>query len=230
MTGTSQQPFASFNLGAHVGDDPAAVLHNRQQLAEWIGTDAPIEFLTQVHGVAVRDLDATQPSDVSADACFTRTPGRVCAILTADCLPILFAAHDGTIVGAAHAGWRGLLQGLLPATLAAMGVAPQLTAAYLGPCIGPRHFEVGADVRDAYVAHNAQSADYFRAVSGMKWLADLPGLARLQFNQLGLTNVTDSGLCTVEHQAQFYSYRREQGHTGRFASLIWLQPAQRRLP
>lgn len=218
------------NLGTHVGDDPAAVAHNRAQLP---GQPA---WLTQVHGVEVIDaalvdtdaLDEDAVANAVADASIATQAGVVCAIMTADCLPVLFADLDGKVVGAAHAGWRGLAAGVLGATLRAMRAAGagEITA-WLGPAIGPTAFEVGEEVRSAFIAVVAVVADAqlaFVPCSGRpgKYLADINHLARMLLAADGVTRVWGGDHCTFSDAAQFYSYRRD-GVTGRQASLIWIK-------
>lgn len=217
------------NLGLHVGDDPALVAQNRALVAAQLpGRPA---WLSQVHGTAVVDaatVGAGQPVRV-ADASIAAQPGVICAIMTADCLPVLFAALDGTVVGAAHAGWRGLAAGVLGATVRAMraagaGVGP--ITAWLGPAIGPTAFEVGEDVRAAFLAAvaGAVAQQAFAPYPGRpgKYLADMNMLARLMLAADGVTRVWGGTHCTVTEIDQFYSYRRD-GVTGRQASLIWIK-------
>ncbi len=206
------------NLGDHVGDDAQTVARNRARLAV-----APV-WLSQVHGTAVVRADAVPAGTVPvADAAYTAQPGVACAVLTADCLPILVADRAGRVVGAAHAGWRGLVAGVAERLIAAMRAAvPQSDlVAWLGPCIGPRAFEVGPEVREAFMARHDSAAAAFRAGRGDRWLADLPALARLHLADTGVDAVSGGHWCTVEDPARFYSYRRD-GVTGRFASVIWL--------
>ncbi|MBM3116212.1 peptidoglycan editing factor PgeF [Jeongeupia naejangsanensis] len=218
--GVSLPPYAGFNLGDHVGDDPQAVATNRAALAA--GLPAVPLWLTQVHGTTV--LDAGQPqADNTADASIAYGTGAVCAIMTADCLPVLMCNDQGTVVGAAHAGWRGLCNGVLEATVAAMHVPGESLMAWLGPTIGRDAFEVGSDVLDAFTAHDAQAAQAFRpATAAGKYWADIELLARQRLAALGITRVYGGGLCTVSDPARWFSYRRDRT-TGRMASLIWLQ-------
>lgn len=218
--GRSGGPFASFNLGAHVGDELAAVAANRERLRSFLPAD-PL-WLNQVHGAAVAEADACAGVP-EADAVLARTSARVCAVLTADCLPVLFCDDDASVVAAAHAGWRGLAAGVLENTVRRMGVPPQRLRAWLGPAIGPTAFEVGDEVRAAFVAADPAAAEAFvaRDIPG-KWLADLFALARLRLRAAGIARIGGSGVCTVSAPERFYSYRRE-GVTGRFASLVWLR-------
>ena len=213
------------NLGLHVGDDPAAVEHNRRLLRAQLPTDP--SWLVQVHGTRVLDLSSTPDglSPTEADASMSSRPDRVCTIMTADCLPVLLADCRGTQVGAAHAGWRGLAQGVIEQTVAAMRAsgADQLTA-WLGPAIGPEAFEVGIEVRRAFAHLGPQAEAAFTPVPGKadKFLADLAGLARIVLRRSGVTQVSGGGDCTVSDPAKFYSFRRDQ-ITGRMASLIWIK-------
>lgn len=218
--GHSHAPWASFNLATHVGDDPRCVAANRARLRAWLPAE-PL-WLEQVHGVAVADADHDYGVPV-ADACIASTAQRVCAVLTADCLPVLLCDHAGTRVAAAHAGWRGLAAGVLEATIARLGVAPAQLRAWLGPAIGMAAFEVGDEVRAAFVAHDAGAAAAFvPGVQPGKWHADLFALARHRLALAGVGAVSGGGQCTVSQPAQFYSYRRD-GQSGRFATLIWLE-------
>lgn len=217
--GVSVGPFASLNLAAHVGDDAAAVAENRRRLRAQLPAEPC--WLTQVHGVRVIDAQ-TESAGVEADAAVANATGVVCAVLTADCLPVLLCDEAGTAVAAAHAGWRGLAGGVIEATVEAMPAAPQRLLAYLGPAIGPQAFEVGPEVREAFLAHSAEAALAFKAKGEGKFLADLYRLARQRLNALGVTRVFGGGRCTFLEAAHFYSYRRDQT-TGRMASLVWME-------
>lgn len=227
--GVSKPPYGSLNLGTHVGDDPAAVAENRARLRAALPGD-PL-WLEQVHGVHVVDADAWAGRGghavPRADAAFTRSPGRVLAIMTADCLPVVIAADDASVLAVAHAGWRGLVAGVLEQTVAHLDVArPAALRAWIGPAIGPGAFEVGEEVRQAFLRQDAQAGDAFApaspaAGSAPKWMADLPALAELALRRTGVTVVEHSGLCSVAQSTQFFSYRRD-GQTGRFATLAWL--------
>lgn len=218
--GVSTAPFDSFNLGDHVGDDPLAVAQNRAQLAA-LTPSGPL-WLKQVHGVRVVDV-AHACVNTEADASVAFAPSQVAAVMTADCLPALFCNRDGTVVGAAHAGWRGLLDGILEATVATMAVPPAGIMVYLGPAIGPQAFEVGDEVRQAFVAHDAAAAAAFRPHGAGKWLADIYQLARQRLRNAGVNSVYGGNDCTYSDPHRFYSYRRD-GQTGRMASLIWINP------
>ncbi len=216
--GVSTGPYASMNPADHVGDDPLAVVQNRALLR----TALPSEpfWLKQVHGDAVAEVGS---GPVEADACIARVAKQVCAVLTADCLPVLFAARDGSVVGAAHAGWRGLCAGVLERTVAAMGVPEEQVLAYLGPAIGPRAFEVGPEVREAFMALDDTAAAAFAPQANGKYLADLYLLARQRLAKVGVTKVYGGGDCTYSDAERFFSYRRD-GATGRMAALVWIDP------
>jgi len=216
--GNSQPPFDGFNLGDHVGDDPQQVQANRDWLAQQLGCTPA--WLEQVHGIEV--VEALPGTLATADACWTRTPGVACAIMTADCLPVLFTDRAGTVVAAAHAGWRSLVAGVLEQTLAAMQVNADEVLVWLGPAIGPQVFEVGPEVREAFVAqHAAASAAFVPSPRAGHWLADLYQLARIRLAVAGVPAVYGGGYCTLT-DSRFYSYRRN-AVTGRMASLVWLR-------
>lgn len=217
--GVSVAPYDSLNLGTHVGDDPANVAANRAQVRRIVPSEPA--WLNQVHGTAV--VDAASVAGVpDADASVSRTPGAVCVVMTADCLPVLLCDRAGTVVGAAHAGWRGLHGGVIEATITAMQVAPADVIAWLGPAIGPTAFEVGDEVRAAFVAVDAIADAAFKpAGQPGKWLADIYLLARQRLAALGVTAVYGGDCCTVSESRRFFSYRRD-GVTGRMASLVWL--------
>ncbi|MAF03805.1 MULTISPECIES: peptidoglycan editing factor PgeF [unclassified Herbaspirillum] len=209
------------NLGTHVDDDPALVARNRALLRRLLPSEPA--WLTQVHGVAVLDA-AALPDRPTADACISSTPGAVCVMMTADCLPVLFCDRAGTVVGAAHAGWRGLAGGVLEATVAAMRArGAQDIIAWLGPAIGPEQFEVGAEVREAFITQQTAAQHAFRAYPGRpgKYLADIYQLARQRLASMDVHDVSGGSLCTVS-DARFYSYRRDKT-TGRMGSLVWLK-------
>lgn len=258
--GASEAPYQSLNLGDHVGDAPAAVAANRRALRAAAALPAEPDWLVQVHGARIRNLDEPgartsspegAPVDTAAvttasghDGAVTRTPGRICAILTADCLPVLLAAEDGSAVGAAHAGWRGLAGGVIEAAVHALGVPPPALLAWLGPAIGPGAFEVGPEVREAFLAaaegaagagvagpgtagkgaHAASVAAAFAPNACGRFLADLYQLARLRLERLGITRIYGGGACTFTESAQYFSHRRD-GRTGRQATLIWRETA-----
>jgi YfiH family protein len=262
--GVSAAPFNALNLGAHVGDDRASVAENRRRVGVELDLPSEPAWLQQVHGVRVVGLDADAKDDAAstkraavgaglanwagatndgADAAITRASGRVCAILVADCIPVLFAARDGSAVAAAHAGWRGLAGGVLEATVAALGCEPAGLSAWLGPGIGRAHFEVGDDVRDAFLedtgfarledagsarqagrgeSGGAEPASAFERNPRGRWQCDLALLARRRLAQLGVTDVHGGSVCTYADATRFFSFRRD-GQCGRMAALIWLQ-------
>lgn len=233
LGGVSIAPCDTLNLGAHVGDAPAAVTENRQRLRAAALLPSEPRWLSQVHGVAVADLDIA-PAGAAipvADAAIALGTGMVCAVLTADCLPVLLAASDGSAVGAVHAGWRGLAAGVIEATVQALRgrMAPGITLqAWLGPAISAAHFEVGDDVRRAFLAVNPAAEAAFRRGAGDRWQADLYALARARLATLGITQVSGGNFCTYAEDGRFFSHRRDVQHrglaaTGRMASLIWRQ-------
>lgn len=227
--GVSTAPYDSFNLAMHVGDEAGAVQANRELLSALLPEGSAIQWLNQVHGIRVVPAGLGEPCP-DADASWSRQRGQACAVLTADCLPVLFCSVDGDVVAAAHAGWRGLLGGVLEQTVEAMAAAPERLMAWLGPAIGPGAFEVGGEVRDAFVAaaaaasavattacftpHPANPGHYF---------ADLYALARLRLASLGPIRVYGGGFCTYSAAEQYFSYRRD-GETGRMVSIILLNP------
>lgn len=219
--GVSKDPYNTFNLATHVGDDPKAVAVNRAQLRATLKLPSDPQWLRQVHGVTVIDAMGTKDEPEADGACTTK-PGAVCAVLTADCLPVLLCDRQGTRVAALHAGWRGLAGGVIEAGVQALNVPGAGLLAWLGPAIGPDTFEVGKEVRDTFIAHDPAANTAFRPQAGGKYLADIYRLARQRLAALGVTAVYGGGLCTVRDRARFYSYRRE-GETGRMASLIWLE-------
>jgi polyphenol oxidase len=217
--GVSLAPWASFNLGDHVGDVPAAVAANRELLRASLPSDP--SWLIQVHGTVAVDIDS-RPKITEGDAAYSRQPGHVCVVMTADCLPVLFCDRQGSVVAAAHAGWRGLLGGVLESAVAAMKVDARDVLAWLGPAIGPLCFEVGGEVRDAFVAADLAAAQAFVPGAGDKWLCDIYLLARQRLQGIGVIAISGGGACTVSESDRYYSYRRD-GVTGRMASLIWLE-------
>ena len=224
LGGVSAAPYASLNLGDHVGDDRRAVAANRALLRGALAGGGDPRWLAQVHGTRVVDAAACSPSDPppAADASFARDKGVVCTVMTADCLPVLFCDRAGTRVAAAHAGWRGLHAGVLEESIDAMGCEPAEILAWLGPAIGPTAFEVGGEVRDAFLAEQAEAvAAFVPSPNEGKWLADIYRLARLRLARAGVTAIYGGECCTFSDSEQFYSYRRD-GQTGRMASLVWL--------
>ncbi|MGK0674148.1 MAG: peptidoglycan editing factor PgeF [Halothiobacillaceae bacterium] len=215
--GVSQAPFDTFNLATHVGDAPLAVMENRRRLRDALRLPAEPLWLDQVHGTAV--CDATTAGG-GFDAAFADRPGVVLAVLSADCLPVFFASADGREIGVAHAGWRGLAAGVLEALLDRFSTPPGAIRAWLGPAIGPSAFEVGGEVREAFLAHASEAAAAFVPTRPGYWRADLYLLARQRLAARGIHAVGGGALCTASDPARFYSHRRD-GVTGRMASLIW---------
>ena len=227
--GVSGAPWRSLNLGAAVGDEPLAVAENRARWAAALGARAV--WLRQVHGVKVLRLSSTSATtpDEPADAAWTTEPGLACTVQIADCLPVLFAARDGRAVAAAHAGWRGLAAGVLEATLSALqqgaGVATGELVAWLGPCIGPRQFEVGADVLEGFGQAPAQADPALfvyspRSDGAPRWRANLQQLAKLRLAAAGVVHISQDPSCTVEDESRFFSFRRDRV-TGRLAAAVW---------
>jgi YfiH family protein len=226
--GRSAAPFATFNLGDHVGDEGSAVAANRQLLADVLPLGASVSWLSQVHGTTVVEAGQAGPLPL-ADAQWSRTKGIACAVMTADCLPVLLCSVAGDVVAAAHAGWRGLLAGVLEATVAAMDTQPSNVLAWLGPAIGPAAFEVGEEVRAGFLSSatafdTATVAACFVPVPKRPrhYLADLCALARIRLQGVGVTSVFGGNWCTHSDSERFFSYRRD-GQTGRMASLILLR-------
>ena len=223
MGGVSIAPYASLNLGAHVGDDPIAVAKNRQLLSPYLPTE-PV-WVNQVHGVDVIDAAASSCLQ-NADASFTHKTDVVCVTMTADCLPVLFCDKAGTVVAAAHAGWRGLCDGVIESAVAKMQVPASEILVWLGPAIGPNAFEVGSDVRDQFIAKDSNAALAFKPL-GEKWLCNMYMIAKQRLNKLGVTQVygasVNEDFCTYSDEARFFSFRRDNV-TGRMASMIWLAP------
>jgi hypothetical protein len=248
--GVSTGRYASLNLGGHVGDAPRAVAENRRRLAAELQLPSEPLWLSQVHGTAVLAADdwmaagghsaavavhgstahgatahaaTANGAPPQADAAVTRRAGCVLAVLVADCLPLLLARRDGSAVAVTHAGWRGLAAGVIEATIAALGAGGEELLAWLGPAIGPAHFEVGEEVRDAFCRHDGRAAAAFVLNTRVRWQCDLPLLARQRLAALGVSNVHGGDRCTYRESEAFYSYRRD-GATGRMAALIWLAP------
>ncbi|HUW25269.1 MAG TPA: peptidoglycan editing factor PgeF [Gallionella sp.] len=217
--GVSTAPYDSLNLGSHVGDNPLTVARNRVLLNTLLPSE-PV-WLEQTHGTRVINADKAgcQPQ---ADACIARHHAAVCVVMTADCLPVLLCDQQGTVVGAIHAGWRGLCDGVIEATVLAMAVPPQRLMAWLGPAISQDAFEVGEEVRTAFIANQPQAEAAFIAGQRGKWLADIYALARLRLNALGITDIYGGDYCTYRECERFFSYRRD-GVTGRMGTFIWLE-------
>ncbi|MEH6355020.1 MAG: peptidoglycan editing factor PgeF [Marinobacter sp.] len=221
--GVSAAPWDQLNLGDHVNDHPRHVAANRQRLADHLGLPAQrFAWLNQVHGTVVVEVTAQNLSQLPpADASYTREPGTVCAILTADCLPVILCDRQGTIVGAAHAGWRSLCGGVLENLITAMGEPAENLMAWLGPAIGTDQFEVGPEVRQAFINHSPQASSAFASQGARpgRYMADIYQLAKQRLQQAGVSSIDGGGLCTVSDSQRFYSYRRD-GQTGRMATLI----------
>ncbi len=218
--GASQAPFDRLNLGLYSGDDHATVIDNRRQLDVALALPSSPRWLRQVHGIDV----AMEPGheEPEADAAVTSTPGKVLAILTADCLPVVFAANDGSEIAAAHAGWRGLADGMLEATVTAMRTPANDIIAWLGPCAGPQVYEIGEEVFDAFVSRDARAEAAFEATRPRHWKVDLYALARQRLADAGIApnNIHGGGLCTISDPSRFFSHRRNQ-RSGRMATLVW---------
>ncbi len=222
--GVSVGAFASLNVGLHVQDDPVAVATNRQNIARRFELPGEPVWLSQVHGSHVVRLDDANPAAMpEADGVVTAGSGRVCVIQVADCLPVLFAARDGSVVGAAHAGWRGLAAGVLENTVTALGVPPTQLLAWIGPGIGAAHFEVGPEVREALIAQapgEAKAAAAFTVNARGRWQCDLVALTRQRLTALGIDRAYGGSWCTFADAGRFFSHRRD-GRSGRMAALIW---------
>lgn len=220
--GVSRPPFEAFNLGTRCGDDPAAVAQNRARLRVALQLPAEPRWLRQVHGTGVAQFDADHAEgEPEADAACTRTPGSVLAILTADCMPVLFCAKDGWEIAAAHAGWRGLCAGVLENTLAAMHARREAVMVWLGPAIGAPSYEVGDEVREAFLEHDRAAAAAFQPTRPGHWQCDLYALARQRLRAAGVSQIFGGGFDTFA-DPRLYSYRRDGARSGRFATLIWI--------
>lgn len=222
--GVSRGPYSSLNLAQHVGDDPAAVMTNRARLRESVRAPSEPLWLEQVHGIDVvvhsGHAELTPPR---ADAAVAFAPGFVCAVMTADCLPVVLADREGSCIGIAHAGWRGLAAGIVEATVAALRMAPARLVAWLGPALSQPAFEVGPEVRETFLEQDAATAAAFERNDAGRYQADLYRLARLALARAGVHDVTGGGRCTSREDTEFYSYRRDRGRTGRMATLAWLE-------
>ena len=218
--GVSSAPWDSFNVATHVGDAPADVAANRARLKTLLALPAEPGWLNQVHGTEVADLDSQPQGVITADASVARAPGRVCVVMVADCLPVLFASRDGTRIAAAHAGWRGLVAGVLERTVNALGVPGAQITAWLGPAISKEHFEVGDEVRAAFVEVDPEAHFAFVPNTRGKWQADLVALARRRLAAMGVTDASGGEWCTFADRERFFSHRRD-GRGGRMAALIW---------
>lgn len=217
--GVSEGVYASLNLGAHVGDSAETVAENRRRFVTQCELPAEPAWLSQVHGTDVV-VDPTPGEPIQADAIFTRSANTVCAVMTADCLPVLVVSHDGGELAAAHAGWRGLRDGILESTLAAFQTPPEKLLVWLGPAISQKHFEVGDEVREAFVSHDKSMTDCFTRNDRGRWQADLCGLARRKLNATGIRQVFGGAYCTYGDAQRFFSHRRD-GQCGRMASFVF---------
>jgi hypothetical protein len=223
MPGNSQPPYDSFNLGLRSGEDENIVRANRALLERALQLPSSPRWLQQVHGDrSLRVTEEIFDGEQQADAVFTTQPDIVLAILTADCLPILFCAEDGTEIAAIHAGWRGLSAGIVESTIARLRTPRSKLLAWMGPAIGRVSYEVGDEVRDAFVAKSPDSASAFVATRTGHWLCDLYALARQRLNAIGVEKIFGGNFDSLS-DARFYSYRRDGARSGRFASLIWLK-------
>ncbi len=222
--GVSKAPFDAFNLGMRCDDDLDAVVANREQLGERFSLPARPHWLRQVHGThVVRIAHADHADEPEADAATTSAPGTVLAILTADCLPVVFAAADGSEIAAAHAGWRGLAAGVLENTVAAMRASGEQVLAWLGPAAGAQAYEVGEEVFDAFVSRDAQAQSAFVPTRPGHWRVDLYALASWRLHGIGVNQVYGGGLCTISDPQRFYSHRRDR-RTGRMATIVYRTP------
>ena len=218
--GVSLHGFGSLNLATHVGDDGAHVILNRQRLVDVLKLPSQPQWLNQTHSINVIDLDTDDSRE--GDAAMTRVKGKVAVVLTADCLPVLFCNRQGTEVAAAHAGWRGLLNGVLEKTVQKMKSPAGDIMAWMGPAIGPLQFEVGEEVREAFINNDSESRSYFKQNRASHYLADLYSISRLRLKKLGLLSVYGGEFCTFTQGEHFFSYRKEQ-KSGRQASLIYIK-------
>lgn len=221
--GVSRPPYHTLNLGDHVGDDPQAVAENRTRLVQALGLPGMPRWLNQVHGCNVVNAAEVQPG-CGADVAYTDRSGVACAVLTADCLPVLLCNRQGTRVAAVHAGWRGLAAGAIEAGSDTLEAEGRDMLAWLGPAIGPEAFEVGEEVREVFIRHDSTAERAFRPSPAGRWLADIYELARQRLAARGVTAVYGGQWCTHSDAKRFFSYRRD-GVTGRMASLIWIAGA-----
>ncbi|HET7371472.1 MAG TPA: peptidoglycan editing factor PgeF [Gammaproteobacteria bacterium] len=218
--GVSEGLYSSLNLAGHVGDDPAAVVANRQRLVKALRLPSEPAWLEQVHGKRVLELNEQRPAE-PADAAFTRTPGVVLAVMTADCLPVVLSEQTGAAVAVVHAGWRGMAGGIIEAAVDALDIGPLRLQAWLGPAIGPAAYEVGAEVRAPFVDQDAGAAVAFTAGAPGKWQCDLYALARRRLAAAGVEAISGGDFCTYTESDKFFSYRRD-GQCGRMATIAWI--------
>lgn len=220
QSGVSRGVYAYFNVATHVSDEPEHVARNRELLREENNLPGEPLWLQQTHSTIV--IDAAEHFDgIEADACFTQQANTICTVMTADCLPVLICAHDGSEVAAVHAGWRGLAAGIIEKTIERMQSSPEDLLVWLGPAIGPKHFQVQQDVVSAFTQQNPDALNCFTQQSDTHWLADMVGLTQQRLAPLGIKHLYGGDLCTYTDAEKFYSHRRD-GTTGRIASLIWL--------
>ncbi|MDT8451346.1 MAG: peptidoglycan editing factor PgeF [Gammaproteobacteria bacterium] len=222
--GFSSGSYTSLNLAGHVDDEAATVARNRDWLGEYFQLPTPPLWLTQTHSNNIIAADAYQNAALppEADAAWTATPGLVCAVLTADCLPVFFAGKQGDRVAVAHAGWRGALNGIISESFAALNIPPEECLVWLGPAIGAAAFEVGPEVYQDFTRKSADNLSAFTRKDEQHWLCDIYQLARIELQQQGIESIYGGGLCTYSDEAHFYSFRRDGARSGRMASLIWL--------
>ena len=216
------EPYASFNLATHVGDDPQAVAENRRRLCSQLALPSEPGWIEQVHGTRTVRL-STETRGACADASWTDQPGEVCVVMTADCLPVLLADDQGRCVAAAHAGWKGLLAGVIESAIAAMPVRPSNLQAWIGPAIGANAYQVGAEIRSAFVERSRGDVEWFRPDGTGRFRCDLAGIARQRLKAAGVEQISGGQWCTASDPADFFSFRRD-GVCGRMAALIWLAP------
>ena len=221
--GVSLEPYLSFNLGDHVGDNKSAVKTNRTLLVEKFGLPQKPVFLTQTHSTRVLQLPYSG-ENLEADAVYTNVPNQVCVVMTADCLPVLFTTTSGNEVAATHAGWRGLCDGVLEETVKYFQAKPEDIIAWFGPAIGPKAFQVGIDVVEKFVAVDEKAKLAFQpdAIEEGKYLSNLYQIATQRLNNLGITQIYGGNHCTFNEKEKFFSYRRDN-QTGRMASVIWFE-------
>jgi len=217
--GVSDAPYYSLNVGDHVGDEVSSVIENRRRICESLDIKTRPLWLSQVHGINVVPYEQASVGEIRADGCYTNQKQKVCVVMTADCLPVALYNHTQDNIAVVHAGWKGLAAGIIAE--AAVKLGEGIVSAWLGPAIGPQNFEVGDEVRTAFVSKLPQHCSAFEATGNGKWLADLYELARQQLDSLGISQVFGGNYCTYRDSNQFYSYRRDQ-LTGRMATLVWL--------
>ena len=221
LDGVSQGNYSSFNLGFRTGDSKENVSANREQLVNDWGWTYPPQWLHQVHGIEVVHADGGH-LEYEADASWTRTAGLPCVVLTADCLPVIFCDQKGSTVATAHAGWKGLASGVLEATIRSMGVPPGELMAWFGPAISQQYFEVGPEVKEAFVSHLPNAEQAFVPGREDRWMGDLYLLARQRLSAAGVDRIFGGGFCTYADSDRWFSYRRDGGQSGRMATVVWI--------